>query len=98
MAENQVRLAPNNQDVLMKIKVLFFARLKEQLGESSISVELVEGSDTNTLKETLLARGEQWLALNDEAILMAVNQNHLSQVAILNNGDEVAFFPPVTGG
>ncbi len=82
----------------MIIKVLFFARLKEQLGESSISVELVDGSDTNTLKETLLARGEQWLALNDEAILMAVNQNHLSQVAILNNGDEVAFFPPVTGG
>ncbi|BEU03146.1 molybdopterin synthase sulfur carrier subunit [Agarivorans sp. OAG1] len=82
----------------MIIKVLFFARLKEQLGESSINVELVEGSDTNTLKETLLARGEQWLALDDEAILMAVNQNHLSQVATLNNGDEVAFFPPVTGG
>ncbi|WP_246615097.1 molybdopterin converting factor subunit 1 [Agarivorans litoreus] len=82
----------------MIIKVLFFARLKEQLGESSISVELVDGSDTNALKETLLARGEQWLALNDEAILMAVNQNHLSQVVTLNNGDEVAFFPPVTGG
>ncbi|GAD02041.1 molybdopterin converting factor subunit 1 [Agarivorans albus] len=82
----------------MIIKVLFFARLKEQLGESSINIELVEGSDTNTLKETLLARGEQWLALNDEAILTAVNQNHLSQVVTLNNGDEVAFFPPVTGG
>ncbi|WP_246611840.1 molybdopterin converting factor subunit 1 [Agarivorans aestuarii] len=82
----------------MIIKVLFFARLKEQLGENTMSVELPADSDTNVLKQLLLAKGEQWKVLNDEAILMALNQQHLSQTAMLSDGDEVAFFPPVTGG
>jgi molybdopterin synthase sulfur carrier subunit len=82
----------------MIIKVLFFARLKEQLGENTMSVELPADSDTNVLKQHLLAKGEQWKVLNDEAILMALNQQHLSQIAMLSDGDEVAFFPPVTGG
>ncbi|MEE1673157.1 molybdopterin converting factor subunit 1 [Agarivorans aestuarii] len=82
----------------MIIKVLFFARLKEQLGENTMSVELPAGSDTDVLKLQLLAKGEQWQVLNDESILMALNQQHLSQTAMLSDGDEVAFFPPVTGG
>ncbi|MDO6686026.1 MULTISPECIES: molybdopterin converting factor subunit 1 [unclassified Agarivorans] len=82
----------------MQVKVLFFARLKEQLGYSNLSLELAEGSNTTQLKAELVSKGEQWTILGDSSVLMAVNQQHISDVKSLANGDEVAFFPPVTGG
>ncbi|WP_427983632.1 molybdopterin converting factor subunit 1 [Agarivorans sp.] len=82
----------------MLVKVLFFARLKEQLGEVATQVELADGENSQDLKQQLIARGDKWQALADSSILMAVNQQHISQPVALHNGDEIAFFPPVTGG
>ncbi|MGY5449491.1 molybdopterin converting factor subunit 1 [Agarivorans sp. MS3-6] len=82
----------------MLIKVLFFARLKEQLGCSSINIELVEGSNTENLTEQLINTGSAWSVLADDSVLVALNQQQINDVQRLKNGDEVAFFPPVTGG
>lgn len=80
------------------INVLFFARVREltgcdglQLNEAFATVE--------TLRQQLVQRGERWsLALNKESLLVAVNQTLVPLTQPLTDGDEVAFFPPVTGG
>lgn len=84
----------------MAITVLFFANLRESLGVTSV---VVEPSATLTtvaqLRDTLAARGGAWQSLIDRKNLRAaVNQNLVDFDARINDGDEVAFFPPVTGG
>jgi molybdopterin synthase sulfur carrier subunit len=83
------------------IKVLYFARLREALGTSEEGVE--PGKDVASvadLQTWLRRRGDPWAAELDPSrrILAAVNQTMASSDTQLNEGDEVAFFPPVTGG
>ena len=85
----------------MKVKILFFAALREQLGSSAEEIELPSGVATvAALRSHLRGRGGAWqLALADgKLIRMAVNQDMAKPSAALKAGDEVAFFPPVTGG
>ncbi|MDH3319175.1 MAG: molybdopterin converting factor subunit 1 [Betaproteobacteria bacterium] len=85
----------------MKVKVLFFAALREQLGTSSEELELPAGVATvAALRSHLRGRGGAWqLALADgKLIRMAVNQDMAQPADTIQAGDEVAFFPPVTGG
>ncbi|HKX37178.1 MAG TPA: molybdopterin converting factor subunit 1 [Burkholderiales bacterium] len=85
----------------MKVKVLFFAGLREQLGTSSEELELPAGVGTvAALRSHLLQRGESWKAALGESRLVrtAVNQDMVPATARIKAGDEVAFFPPVTGG
>ncbi len=85
----------------MKVKVLFFASLRERLGVSREEVELPAGVATlGALRAHLAARGEPWTAALAEGRLlrMAVNQDMAGAEAPVGPGDEVAFFPPVTGG
>lgn len=83
------------------IKVLYFARLREQLGSSGEEItpgpELATVADLATL---LRERGGAWSdALGEgETIMAAVNQEMARMDAPVMDGDEVAFFPPVTGG
>ena len=85
----------------MKVKVLFFASLREQLGTTALDVE-VPGSVTTVgaLRAHLRGRGAAYeSALGEKrALRMAVNQEMVQAAAPLKGGDEVAFFPPVTGG
>jgi len=78
----------------MNIKVLFFASLKEQLGKAEAQLELSSSQTVATLWETLSA-GKEALP---KQILFAVNHQYVHADYQLNDGDEVAFFPPVTGG
>lgn len=81
------------------IKVLFFAKLSEQLGcrELQVNAELVQ--DTDQLFEYLNKKNSEWPAiLKAQTWLKAVNQNMTADNVELKNGDEVAYFPPVTGG
>ncbi len=79
------------------IKVLFFARLRERLGCDG--VEMSDLADTESLKQALLAAHPEWREeLDRPNILVAVNQDLVSGNQALESGDEVAFFPPVTGG
>jgi len=84
----------------MKLEVLFFASLRESLGCSHETVELPDDLRTvGALREYLCARGPEWSALQAVRTLRAaVNQEMVSLQHGLKDGDEVAFFPPVTGG
>ena len=85
----------------MKVKVLFFAALREQLGTSGEEIDLPSGVSTVAgLRAHLKARGGAFeKALGDRNLVrMAVNQDLVGQSASIKSGDEVAFFPPVTGG
>jgi len=78
----------------MNIHVLFFASLKEQLGKAEAQLELSSSQTVATLWETLSA-GKEALP---KQILFAVNHQYVHADYQLKDGDEVAFFPPVTGG
>jgi molybdopterin synthase sulfur carrier subunit len=82
------------------VKILFFAGLREALGVGSESLVLPPGIATvGALRDRLAARGEAWSALTTTKNLRAaVNQQMVGLDAPVKAGDEVAFFPPVTGG
>jgi molybdopterin synthase sulfur carrier subunit len=85
----------------VKVKLLFFAGLREQLGTSSEEIELPAGVTTVAgLRAHLRGRGGAYeLALAEKKLLRsAINQDMAAPTAKLKAGDEVAFFPPVTGG
>jgi molybdopterin synthase sulfur carrier subunit len=85
----------------MKVKVLFFAALREQLGTAGEEIELPAGvSSVAGLRAHLMQRGDAWQAvLGDKKLVrIAVNQEMVTPVSAIRAGDEVAFFPPVTGG
>ncbi|MFV8781512.1 molybdopterin synthase sulfur carrier subunit [Microbulbifer sp. SA54] len=81
------------------IKVLFFAGLREQLACDSLDVDAEGVSTLGELREALRNKGETWrLALGNDQLQMACNQQLSHAQAAVRDGDEVAFFPPVTGG
>ena len=85
----------------MKIRLLFFASLREQLGTSGEEVELPsEVTTVAALREHLMRRGGAYgKAFGGKALVRAaVNQDMVQASARIKPGDEVAFFPPVTGG
>jgi len=83
------------------ITVLYFARLREALGMSSEQISLpAEVRDLEGLRAMLIARGGAWgneLA-SSKPVRAAVNQAMAVGDTAVADGDEVAFFPPVTGG
>jgi molybdopterin synthase sulfur carrier subunit len=83
------------------VKVVFFARLREALGSAGEAVSLPTATPTvAALREQLRSRGGPWdteLAPS-RAVRVAVNQDMATLQTVLHPGDEVAFFPPVTGG
>ncbi len=84
----------------MKVKVLFFASLREQLGPGG-EMEVPAGVQTvQALREHLRAKGGAYeKAFGGKALVRAaVNQDMAQPGALIRAGDEVAFFPPVTGG
>ena len=81
----------------MIIRVFYFAALAEQV--DCRSEELKTGAtSTGDLIDELRARGEPWRSAFDSRIQIAVNQRLAGPADGLSDGDEVAFFPPVTGG
>ena len=83
------------------ITVLYFARLRESLGKSSEQIKLpADVRDLEGLRALLVALGGAWeqeLAPS-KPVRAAVNQAMAMGDVPLSDGDEVAFFPPVTGG
>lgn len=79
------------------ITVLFFARLKDQIGQAELTLaDDMAGKTLAEIQQVLIAQGMD--ALQDESIRIALNQNFSSTDAVVKSGDEVAFMPPVTGG
>lgn len=85
----------------MKLHVLYFAALRERLGRSRDDLEVpVLVSSVGALRAHLVARGEPWASSFAEMkrLRVAVNQAMASDATPIDDGAEVAFFPPVTGG
>jgi len=85
----------------MKLELRFFASLREALGISQESVETPDSVKTIAeLRTYLVNRGCAWaLALAEgKALRCALNQHMVDPNTPLQDGAEVAFFPPVTGG
>ena len=83
----------------MKINVRYFASLREALG-SGEAVEMPAGSTVAALRDVLLALGGRHAEVlaRGRAVRSALDQTICDESAVLADGAEVAFFPPVTGG
>jgi molybdopterin synthase sulfur carrier subunit len=84
----------------MTIRILYFAALRESLGTGSEEFSLPDaGTTVAELRSQLLARGGAWQALAEgRSLRVAVNQRMAEPASPVRDGDEIAFFPPVTGG
>ena len=82
------------------VKLVFLARLREALGASHERLEIGDPTTVGALRATLCARGGAWAAELGpaRAVRIAVNHEIARDDATVSPGDEVAFFPPVTGG
>jgi len=81
----------------MTFKVLLFATLKEKIGNSQISLELDEPAKVADLLNLIYQIYPQLVPYN-KTILVAVNKNFASLDTIIMHADEIALFPPVSGG
>lgn len=84
---------------MINVRLRFFASLREQLGAEG-SLQLPVGSTVGQARDALIAQGElEATALaRGKAVRAALNQALCAETAVLKDGDELAFFPPVTGG
>jgi len=80
-------------DSSMKIKIRYFASLREQIGRAGDELECKDSI-------SVLGAWQQATGLSElsDNLLIAVNQEYTSEETLLEEGDELAFFPPVTGG
>ena len=85
------------------LKILFFGQLKEMIKTESLEIEIIQnGNQLNTvakIRSLLQSKDEIWNQyLAYGKALVAVNQELTSDDTVINDADEIAFFPPVTGG
>jgi molybdopterin converting factor subunit 1 len=82
------------------VQLCFFASLRETLGVGVEQIELPDGiNDISALTEWLQARNDTWqAALGNAQLRVALNHTIVTPGHPVRDGDEVAWFPPVTGG
>ncbi len=83
------------------VTLVYFARLREALGKSSEQLALpADVRDLAGLRRLLISRGGAWSdeLADSKPVRAAVNQDMAQGDTPVHDGDEVAFFPPVTGG
>jgi len=82
------------------VKIVFFASLREELGVDSVDLQISGFSRVSALISQLAdQQSAEWLEiLTAKNIRVAVNHGIVNEDVGVTDGDEVAFFPPVTGG
>jgi molybdopterin synthase sulfur carrier subunit len=82
----------------MNVRILYFAGLREAMGRSQDFIQLPPEINTvGKLRGWLAERGNECL-MKTKNLRYAVNQDMASLAADIKENDEIAFFPPVTGG
>ncbi len=83
----------------MKIHIRYFASVREAIGQSQEQVD-TQAVTAGQLRDELIARGGAWAETlaRGKSVRVAVQQHMSPEATALKDGDEVAFFPPVTGG
>ena len=85
----------------MAIKVVLLANLRETLGVAEVDLQLNGTTITiaDAIRRLATEHGAEWAdVLGAENVLTAVNQELVAQTEVLQDDDELAFLPPVTGG
>lgn len=81
------------------LTVRFFARLREELGTEQLTLPADRVQTAGDLLASLANRGGPWAQLQgSQPVMIAINQAMAKPATPVKAGDEVAFFPPVTGG
>jgi molybdopterin synthase sulfur carrier subunit len=83
----------------MNVTLKYFASIREAIGQGSEGVS-TQATNLRALRDELIARGGAYgeVLAHGRAVRMALNQDLCEDTALLSEGCEVAFFPPVTGG
>ncbi len=81
----------------VRVKVLFFGRLKEIVGRGEDSMEIADGASIEQLFASFTNRNRA-LAQFRASLVASRNQEFAAWSTPLHSGDEVAFLPPVSGG
>lgn len=82
--------------IIMKIDVLAFGIVRDIFGDDKISVDVDDNTDTEQLRTILEAQYPELKKL--ESFMIAVNEEYAQGSVVINQGDEVAIIPPVSGG
>ena len=80
------------------IRVQYFARYREVLGIEGEQLQRAALTNLEQLREHLQSRGGVWQVLAEQNLMCARNQELCSLDTEIADGDEIAFFPTVTGG
>ena len=83
--------------VYMELEIRLFATLRDRVGHNKISISIVEPADVRDLL-AVVAETYPQLAPALPTVLIAVNRAYAGEDTPIHSGDEVAFFPPVSGG
>lgn len=81
---------------MMKVNVKCFSQVQYALGQTELLVELENGSKASDLEKLIRIRAKG--KLDDVSLRVAINKNYVNEDTELQDGDEVAFIPPVQGG
>jgi len=81
------------------VKIVFFAQLKEELGCEQMELDITAPMKISELRTLLSEKDQLWAqAFSSAKLMMAINHEMVNDSALIKDNDEVAFFPPVTGG
>lgn len=73
--------------------------MRQQIGQGETTLAFTAPTTIKAIKLKLMEQGEQWeLALGSGKVLCALNLDLVDESTLVKDGDELAFFPPVTGG
>ena len=81
----------------MRVRIRLFASLREAVGEAAAELELAQGATAEDAWRSLVAL-HPGLAPRRASLAAAVNRSYKTFDAVLEDGDELAFIPPVSGG
>ena len=82
---------------MIRVKVLFFATLRDRAGTKSLDIELPDDTTVQGLKDQI-ARNYPSLAQSMESVVISINREFAFDESVVPGNAEVAMFPPVSGG